>query len=64
MKKSKVKIEEFLKDVNNVLDLVSKVDSLDPEKTDINKFNSFLLNFSKFLIKYLSYMMSVSFVPE
>ena len=34
MKKSKVKIEEFLKDVNNVLDLVSKVDSLDPEKTD------------------------------
>ena len=37
MKKSKVKIEEFLKDVNNVLDLVSKVDSLDPEKTDINK---------------------------
>ena len=39
MKKSKVKIEEFLKDVNNVLDLVSKVDSLDPEKTDINKLS-------------------------
>ena len=38
MKKSKIKPEEFLKDLNNTLNLINELDNIDIE-TDINKLS-------------------------
>ena len=35
MKKSKIKPKEYLKDLNSILDLVEKIDKLDPKVTDL-----------------------------
>ena len=47
MKKSKIKPTEFLKDVESVLELVNKVDNLNPENTDLLKLNKILKNKEK-----------------
>ena len=47
MKKSKIKPTEFLKDVESVLELVNKVDNLNPENTDLLKLNKVLKNKEK-----------------
>tara|TARA_R110002020_G_scaffold338575_1_gene553879 strand:+ start:174 stop:356 length:183 start_codon:yes stop_codon:yes gene_type:complete len=42
MKKSKIKPEEYLKDLNSLLDLVDKIDNLDPEVTDLKVLNKII----------------------
>ena len=37
MKKSKIKLKEYLKDLENILELANKVSNFDPETTDINQ---------------------------
>ena len=47
MKKSQTKTEVFIKDLDSVLNLVSKIDNLDPEKTDLKQLNKVLKNKQK-----------------
>ena len=42
MKKSKIKPEEYLKDLNSLLDLVEKIDNFDPEVTDLKVLNKII----------------------
>ena len=42
MKKSKIKPKEFLKDLNSILDIVDKIDKLDPEVTDFKVLNKII----------------------
>jgi hypothetical protein len=35
MSKQKINPEDFLKDINNILEMASKIDNLDDKKTDI-----------------------------
>ena len=35
MSNSKITPEDFLKDINNILEMASKIDNLDDKKTDI-----------------------------
>tara|TARA_R110002020_G_scaffold397292_2_gene607404 strand:- start:180 stop:362 length:183 start_codon:yes stop_codon:yes gene_type:complete len=49
MKKSKIKIEEFLKDVDTVLSLVSKIDNIDPDTVDIEKLQKEIKKTDKFI---------------
>ena len=49
MKKPKIKIEEFLKDVDNVLNLVSKIDNIDPDTVDIEKLQEEIKKADKFI---------------
>tara|TARA_Y100001963_G_C6453463_1_gene296895 strand:- start:60 stop:242 length:183 start_codon:yes stop_codon:yes gene_type:complete len=49
MKKPKIKIEEFLKDVDNVLNLVSKIDNIDPDTVDIEKLQEEIKKTDKFI---------------
>tara|TARA_R110000803_G_scaffold194219_1_gene257230 strand:+ start:268 stop:450 length:183 start_codon:yes stop_codon:yes gene_type:complete len=44
MKKSQINPKSFLKDLEEVLDLVKKIDSLDPEVTNLNKLGKILKN--------------------
>ena len=46
MKKSKIKPEEFLKDLNNTLNLINELDNIDIE-TDINKLSKKIKNTTK-----------------
>jgi|TARA_R110001592_G_scaffold322190_1_gene601069 hypothetical protein len=47
MKKSKIKPIEFLKDVEGILELVNKIDNINPENTDLSKLNKILLKKEK-----------------
>ena len=47
MKKSKFKIKEYLKDLDSVLEIVDKIDNLNPETTDIKLLNKILKNKEK-----------------
>jgi len=47
MKKSKFKIKEYLKDLDSVLEIVDKIDNLNPESTDIKLLNKILKNKEK-----------------
>ena len=42
MKKLKIKPTEFLKDIEGILELVDKIDNLNPENTDLSKLNKIL----------------------
>ena len=46
MKKSKIKPEEFLKDLYNTLNLINELDNIDIE-TDINKLSKKIKNTTK-----------------
>ena len=45
--KPKIKLEEFSIDLNNVLNLVSKIDNINIEKTDLNKLSKNIKKLSK-----------------
>ena len=47
MKKSKIKPKEYLKDLENILDIVNKIDNLDSETTDLKLLNKILKNKKK-----------------
>jgi len=47
MKKSKIKPKEFLKDLENILEIVDKIDNLDPKTIDLNQLNKILKNKEK-----------------
>ena len=47
MKKSKIKPEEYLKDLESILEIVNKIDNLNPESTDLNQLNKILKNKNK-----------------
>ena len=47
MKKSKIKPKEFLKDIESILEIVNKIDNLNPESTDLNQLNKILKNKNK-----------------
>ena len=52
MKKSKIKLEDFSKDLNNILELVSKVDNLDFENLedkDLRKISKEIKKTAKFI---------------
>ena len=52
MKKSKIKLEDFSKDLNNILELVSKVDNLDFENLedkDLRKISKEIKKTDKFI---------------
>ena len=49
MKKSKIKPKEFLKDIESILELVNKIDNIDPENTDLSKLNQVLKNKKKYI---------------
>tara|TARA_Y100000034_G_C6774181_1_gene345556 strand:- start:528 stop:710 length:183 start_codon:yes stop_codon:yes gene_type:complete len=42
MKKFQIKPKEYLKDLNSILDLVDKIDNLDPETTDLKALNKII----------------------
>ena len=47
MKKSKIKPKEYLKDLESVLEIVDKIDNLDPETTDLKLLNKKIKNKQK-----------------
>ena len=47
MKKSKIKPKEYLKDLEKVLEIVDKIDNLNPETTDLKLLNKILKNKEK-----------------
>ena len=47
MKKSQINTEEFLRDLDGILNLVEKIDNLDPEKTDLKVLSKILKNKEK-----------------
>ena len=47
MKKSQIKPKEFLRDLDGILNLVEKMDNLDPEKTDLKVLSKILKNKEK-----------------
>ena len=47
MKKSKIKPKEYLKDLDSVLEIVDKIDNLNPETTDLKLLNKIILNKKK-----------------
>ena len=47
MKKSKIKPKEYLKDLESVLEIVDKIDNLDPETTDLKLLNKIIKNKQK-----------------
>ena len=49
MKKSKIKPKEFLEDIESILELVNKIDNIDPENTDLSKLNQVLKNKKKYI---------------
>ena len=52
MKKSKIKLEDFSKDLNNILEIVSKVDNLDFENLedkDLRKISKEIKKTDKFI---------------
>ena len=49
MKKSKIKQKEYLKDLEMALNLVEKIDNLDPEKTNLKLLNKILKEQNKVL---------------
>ena len=49
MKKSQISPEDFLKDLEGVLDLIKKVDNLNPEVTNLAKLGKILKNKEKII---------------
>ena len=49
MKKSQINTEEFLRDLDGILNLVEKIDNLDPEKTDLKVLSKILKNKEKMI---------------
>jgi Asp-tRNA(Asn)/Glu-tRNA(Gln) amidotransferase C subunit len=47
MKKSKIKLKEYLKDLENILELANKVSNFDPETTDINQLTKIVKSKNK-----------------
>ena len=47
MKKSKIKPKEYLKDLESILEIVDKIDNLNPETTDLKLLNKILKNKKK-----------------
>jgi heme oxygenase len=47
MKKSQIKTKEYLKDLESILEIVDKIDNLNPETTDLKLFNKILKNKKK-----------------
>ena len=47
MKKSKIKAKEYLKDLESVLEIVDKIDNLNPETIDLKLLNKILKNKKK-----------------
>ena len=47
MKKSKIKPKEYLKDLDSVLEIVDKIDNLNPETTDLKLLNKIIKNKQK-----------------
>ena len=47
MKKSKIKPEEYLGDLEDILEIVDKIDNLNTEKTDLKLLNKILKNKKK-----------------
>ena len=47
MKKSQIKPKEYLKDLNTILEIVNKIDNLDPKTMDLNELNKILKNKEK-----------------
>ena len=42
MKKSQIKPKEYLKDLDSILEIVDKIDNLNPETTDLNLLKKIL----------------------
>ena len=42
MKKSQIRPKEFLKDLDSILEIVDKIDNLNPETTDLNLLKKIL----------------------
>ena len=47
MKKSKIKLKEYLKDLENILESANKVSNFDPETTDINQLTKIVKSKNK-----------------
>ena len=47
MKKSQIKTKEFLKDLDSILEIVNKIDNLDPQTMDLDQLNKILKNKEK-----------------
>ena len=47
MKKSQIKTEEFLRDLESVLEIVDKIDNLDLEKTNLKTLTKIIKNKEK-----------------
>ena len=57
MSKQKINPEDFLKDINNILEMASKIDNLDDKKTDI-------INLSKKIKKKTSTFLSLTLLMD
>ena len=44
MKKSQIRTKEFLKDLDSILEIVDKIDNLDPQTMDLDQLNKILKN--------------------
>ena len=44
MKKSQIRPKEFLKDLDSILEIVDKIDNLDPQTMDLDQLNKILKN--------------------
>ena len=56
MKKSKIKAKDFINDLESILEIVDKIDNLDPEKTDLPLLAKIIkdkVKFTKNKYKYL-----------
>jgi len=49
MKKSKIKPKEFLKDLESILEIVDKIDKIEPETTDLKLLSKIIKDKEKII---------------